>query len=367
MKEEKEIRQQILDSLPEKGSPNASSFIKAEYLERQEAKKRKKGGFRLVWAMPIAAAVLAVAIVTPLAINGNNGVIDPVTPSSGASGGNDSGGGVTPTPQVLSLEAKHEEVAENLESGIHFLSSSVSELVPANRLLALFGDDGEAAIPDDVLLSHLEDLNPFLPTAERMMSGQNSASSLTYMEGEEYPYALLTEDGDVLRYKETRLEGKEDDEEEFYLEGFIEKDGNTYSMKGTREKEVSSSEAEYETEFTISLEGYSITIESENESESGEYEESYKYLYKEGNRTLLEVQLDYENEVGEEEQMTIEVKTYGKEAKYYLYESTSGFSLAYEIKGSENDYKGSLSITISETQYIYKDSGGKEVATLARG
>lgn len=377
MKEEKEIRQQLLDSLPSQGEPNAASFIKAAYIEKEEAKKKKKKKIwgRLAWATPVAAAVLAVAIVVPTVLNNsNNGIIDNGSNSS-ASGSESGGGGSSGGGTIIDVDitGKYEVVANNLESGVSFIKSELSSSSTLNALMLnpLFSYSENASNPlsNDELIPHFYDVNPFLPTAEIMMSGEKqSGSTLTYEEGLDYPYTLTFDDGTVLSYKEYRIEGKESDEEQFRIEGLCTIDGTQYEVHGKRESQVTTQESEYETEFVISLDDSNyIRIESENESEASETEESYSYSYYQNGKEYLSVELSHEVEQGQEE-MSIEVTTVGKEAEYLLGQITGGFSLYYEIEETRTTYSDTLTVTISEdgASYIYANSSGVAIAELAR-
>lgn len=374
MKDEKELRKQILNSLPDKGESNAASFIKAAYIEKEEAKKKKKKKWwgKLAWATPVAAAILALVIVIPVAISNNSGVKDDPTTSESKSDTTpdvnpDTGGGGGGVVNVIIEGSKYEEAASSIESGILFLQSDVHQTTTLNHLLArpLYAN---RSLDKVSLIEHLEDVNPFLPTAEMMMKGEESKTTLTFEDGKEYPYTLTFEDGTVLSYKETRIAGKENDEEQYNLEGVCIIDGVECEVTGKREIETSVSESEYETEFTITLaSGYSITIASENESEATETEQTYSYVYKNGRTTILEVELSYEVENNEPE-MKIEVTTTGKEAEYLLSETTSGFSLHYEIEVSDIEYEDYLVVTIDEENalYIYSYSNGDPITSLPR-
>lgn len=270
---------------------------------------------------------------------------------------------------AVALLDKHEDVADSIGSGVSFLLIETNGVNTLN-LLRRANAPGAASVTNEELIEHLNDVNPFLPTAEKMMSGEKSASSVTYTEGADLPYTMTFIDGTVLSYKETRIEGKEHDEEQFILEGVCTIDGVSYNVTGRREVENEIDETEYETSFTISLDsGYSITIESENESEATETEESFAYTFRQDRTEILEVELSYEVE-GNKKEMSVEVATIGKEAEYILGELADGFSLSYEFEDEVNDVEvnGLLTVTIDEVNalYIYKDSAGNVITSLPR-
>lgn len=362
MKDEKDLKKQLLSSISDEGVPDLRGNIKSEYFDRQQKKKRK-GLNKGVWlglGIPAFAACLAAAIIVPVALSGQ----------AGNSSGNDTSDNSTPFDgQVLETNNKHQIIAYGVVSGENLLSVENSQggLSAVRRMR----DSSESKAPDNTLQEHLQDVNPFMKTAEEMMDGSDFELALTYSEGETYPYTLTFADDSYLCYSETH-QGYDDDEEEFSITGIYYVDGSQYEVTGSREQSMTTGESEYETEFKVMTSSTTyVVIESENETEtegsSTETEQSYTYSYYENGRCALEVSLSYETENNEEE-MKIEVTTPGKEAEYIIDRlNEKSLSLDYEFEYEENEYKGNLTATVSDdgSTYTYSD-GDSFTYTLPR-
>ncbi len=326
--------------------PELKGKIKAAYLERQEAKRKRKR-LALGIGVPVLACSLGLAIGLPIAL-GQGGA----APNPGTVIGN------------VTLAPKHSEIAFGVLSGSNFLSleSGNAPILGMLRVLA----------PKDVLEGRLNDLNPFMLTAETMMDNGFLIvpSELYYDPSEEYPYTMVIKEESrqiSFHYSETSL-GFDDDEEEFSIDGYYLVDGLRYEVAGKRERSVNGSESEYETEFMITLEdGEYLVIETETENEKNESEVSYSYAFYEGGREpSLEVSLSYEAE-GAKTEMEVEVTTPGHEAQYLLDRiDESTISLRYEFESGNREYEGTIIVEVSSDGNNYVYTQGEDSIVLPR-
>lgn len=352
MKDEKDLKQELLSSLSDAQVPEIKGNIKAIYLEREAAKRKKKQrrNWLLGIGIPVLAASTVLAIVLPMTLNqggGGGGAGESDTPSGSVIGGG---------PVKREVAAMHQDIAYGAVSGGNFLSTE-SAMHVTTQSVGVLPKLSSSLPSEDDLKSSLERINPFMKTAEGMLDGtaHDFATELTYEEGTEFPYTLTVEVG-YLKYRET-LTDQDDDEKEFHIEGEYAYGDATYSMTGNRESEVSSSEAEYETEFLIRInEGEYLRIETEYESEqegsATETEEEYTYTYYQNREETLKVTISYEKE-GNEEEMLIKDETYGEEFRlHYVNESKM------ILTGGDDDDEGyTITVTISGSEYIYSSDG----------
>ena len=361
MKAEERMKDTLMDALPD-DVPEISGRIKAIYLEREEAKrkKRKKTSVFFGIGIPVLAASVAMAVLLPPLISGG-------TPTNSESAGGTGGGGGGSLVNV-DLAPKHEEIAFGVLSGSNFLSALEGEAPMMPRLM-------KRRAPASLLEERLLDVNPFMLTAETMLSSDYEIvpSKITYTEGEEFPYQMVIDEEEreiVFHYAET-LTDQDDEEQEFAIRGYYEIDGQKYEVTGKREASVSGNESEYETEFKINIdESHYLVIETQNELEQTESEVSYGYDYYENGRPVLEVSLSYERE-GLEEEMELEVETPGHEAKYLMdlidqNTLTLDYEFEVETHEDEGEYAGQLRVTVSEDQASYIYTEGDFSLTLPR-
>lgn len=380
MKNEKDFRKEILESLSD-DVPEIKGNVKATYIERSEerARKKKKGplGLILGTAIPVLSCGIVLAIALPTIISSLNRS-EEVVPASSATDIATSGGGTpissyvdsnTVIEPVVDVPAEAvESIAYRVASGGNFLATESSQVSSVSALIAPKARANNPA-PTSTIASALEDVNPFMKTAEEMIDGnQTLYSDITY-DGTYYTVTL--EDGTAFTYTETS-HGYHGDEYLYYIKGTYVVEGVTYEVEGKREVSSTTGESETETTFRFYLNGVkTLTIEGEIEEETEgattETENSIKYVYYgDGTSTsTLEVELSYEVE-GIEEEMSIEVTKGNQEAEYLVNRvDASNLTLNYEFESGQNEYAGTIDVAVGTDTYTYSVDG-TTVATLPR-
>ena len=358
-KDDKDIRKQLLESFDDSSVPEIKGKIKAEYIERQEAKKKKKNRW-LKGAVPALSAALLVAIITPITIHALKQNSNPPTPgpgSSGSSGGGNSSGGGSSSQNTDPDTAKFQAMTYGVVGGSNYLQGQSGSL----SVKPLF----KAPAPVSVLEGKIDKINPYMLTAEEMMDGSftfDASTQVTYTEGAEYPYSMVLEGGSF-SWKEEALPNHEDDEEEYKIEGEYLLDGRTYYAEGKREKSLESTENELETELWIEItEGEYLCIAYQTETEHDEMETGFTYgTYSrmwDDDTASFEVEVNYEEE-GRTKETTIKVTTVGEESEFKLHEKVNNqFDIDYEFEEelSDTEYEGRITAIISAdgSTYTYK-------------
>ncbi len=235
-------------------------------------------------------------------------------------------------------------------------------------------------VSSEVLKTQIEKINPYMLTAESLLTGELNPSAMVtvnYEEGAELPYSMAVEGG-TFHWREEALPNHDVDEEEYKIIGKYVIDGVTYEVEGKREAENSHNENELETELWIKMsQNEFVMISYETETEVDEMETGFTYgTYSrmwDDDTASFEVEVNYEKETERRQEVaesSIEVTTPGEEAEFKLLNKAGNdINLEYEFEDDRNrtEHEGNLIATVSEdgSTYTYK-SGTQTIVTLPR-
>lgn len=361
MLDDKNLKQQILNSVNDDDIPNFSTAIKAKYSAKQE--KAAKPWYRSGKFWGLTSSLLTCGIVAVIVIPM---IISKPEPTP-----------IGPTP--ITIQGKTNEIAFGVMSASNLIPDAAIGPTPLQK----------QRITEDKFKNSVTELNSYMGTAEAMIENnldmnpimvESDDPNYTYLmqinnfgetlsfyykdlnENHNANYILndLDDDDDFEDNDEDDLDKDSDDEEQEYsYVGILKKENITYPVNVKKELEKD----EYELSLTIQISENSY-IAIEQEFEQGEQSYTYKFV-ENGNETLgAEISFECEDN---ETIVELELLQKGNESAYTIKKEINGFVAEYEIEGYE---EGLILITINngedETTYTYKEKDLNYSLTLKR-
>lgn len=344
MMDERKLRQDILSSLDSNKVENLSVQILNTYKTSKPEKKTPwyKNKALYFIGSPILAGGVALAIVLPLTMHGNNSnILPPIS------------GDYVP----VTIQGEENEIAFSVLSAFNIVSSDNNKISPLLK----------RRISENDFKENITLLNPYMSTSETMLKNNLDVKPTIYQitdPASKWEYQMSIDDhGTIIEfyYNQTDITDvdEDDDEKEYRLDGQFIVNSTVYHVSGGKELE----EDEYELTLKVELNSNSyLLIEQEVETEQDEHEESYLYSLYENNRQQFLVELSFEQEQNEEKVVEVKIEQNRKESEYcimFSQDPNHDFIMSYEM----DDEEGLIDIDVVEQsnesyyQYIEKNLG----------
>ena len=313
--------------------------------------EEKKGKHKvMIPLVALAAILLILAIVLPLALPGGSPTVPP--------GGN-----------------KFADIT-NADSFYAYGAASVGSLLASESDASPVRAMKDGAAREE---KHIETVNRYMALVEGLLS--EDAIETTAVEGnEEYRYGMKIGYTDLLgnaahytlyynkHFLNANQKEEDEKEEEYAIEGVLVAEGRTYPVSGNYETESEEDETEGELFFRAYLDEaksayIEVTQEYESENEDGEQEVEREYVYSryENGKRVERTTVEYESEEGELElKLTIEQEDVRDELVFESAHRDGETVLLAEGKLSGEDVRFIVYIREGGYHYVFDDGSSSD-------